>query len=139
MLLSRPGGPARWTAPDYRRELVVEPMLASVGAARREIRSAVTPMAPDGAERAADCGSELVANAVLHGAPPIVLTVLVAPDHVLVGVEDGSRTPPSPRTSGPCDPGGRGTLIVDRLADRWGVDFLPHGKRVWCLIVVPVH
>lgn len=101
------------------------------------IRSTVGPVAPERTERAAICGSELVANAVLHGSPPIVLTVESTADRIIVAVGDASRTPPSPRVPRLTEPGGRGTLIVGRLADRWGVDFLPHGKWVWCLIVVP--
>jgi len=94
----------------------------------------VVGAAPDRVERAATCASELVANAVLHGAPPIVLTVWSRADRILVTVSDTSRTPPAPRVAGDSDPGGRGTLIVGRLADRWGVDFPTEGKRVWCLI-----
>ena len=94
-------------------------------------------MAPERAERAAACGSELVANAVVHGAPPIVLTVWRRADRILLAVTDTDRTPPSPRTAQASDPDGRGTLIVGRLADRWGVDFPAEGKRVWCLIDLP--
>lgn len=116
--------------------MAVEPILASVSKARAAIRSSLETLSVDGAERAMACGSELVANAVCHGAPPILLTVIGDPDHIVVAVEDGSRRPPTPRTATTGEQSGRGTLIVDRLADQWGVDFLPHGKRVWCLIAL---
>jgi anti-sigma regulatory factor (Ser/Thr protein kinase) len=44
-------------------------------------------------ERAVICRSELVANAVRHGYPPIVLTVLEVRDHVVIAAEDGTRKP----------------------------------------------
>ena len=130
------GSSALHDARDLHRQLVIEPTPASVGVARALIRSHVGAATPEQAETAAICGSELVANAVVHGAPPILLTVVSGGAQVVVAVEDGSRTPPAPRQPGPTEPGGRGTLIVERLADRWGVDFLPGGKRVWCLFLV---
>ena len=124
-------------AADLRGGLVLEAMPDSVTVARALIRSTVGATAPERAEPAAVCGSELVANAVVHGVPPILLTVVSDRARVVVSVEDASRTPPVPRLPGPTEASGRGTLLVDRLADRWGVDFLPGGKRVWCLFVVP--
>jgi anti-sigma regulatory factor (Ser/Thr protein kinase) len=115
-------------------ELAVEPILTSVAKAREAIRRSLKSIDSDWVERAAVCGSELVTNAVCHGSPPIVLTVFDDADRIVVAVEDGSRQPPTPRIAGISDQSGRGTLIVDRMADQWGVDFLPQGKRVWCLI-----
>jgi anti-sigma regulatory factor (Ser/Thr protein kinase) len=116
------------------QELQVEPTLTAVAGARALIRHVLRSGGADSAERAAVCGSELVTNAVRHGQPPILLSVLAGPGHVVVAVEDASRQPPLPRVAGAADTGGRGTLVVDRLADRWGVEFLPTGKRVWCLV-----
>ena len=136
----RIGPPTLDAAPlgrERRRQLVVEPVPRSVAEARRFIRATVAGVTADRVERAAACGSELVANAVVHGAPPILLTVWSRADHILVAVTDTNRTPPSPRIARHSDPDGRGTVIVGRLADRWGVDFPPEGKRVWCLIDLP--
>ena len=121
-------------APDHRHEFQVDPVLASVGVARTAIRRALEGVPSDRAERAAVCGSELVANAVRHGFPPISLMVLDGADHVIVAVEDGNLQPPLPRRPGSTDPSGRGMLIVEKMADRWGVDFEAQAKRVWCLI-----
>ncbi len=130
------GPPAAMTA-ERGLQLVVDPVPRSVAQARRFIRAAADRAAPDRLERAAVCGSELVANAVVHGEPPIVLTVWSRGDRILVAVSDTSPTPPAPRTARASEPDGRGTLIVGRLADRWGVDFPDRGKRVWCLIGQP--
>jgi anti-sigma regulatory factor (Ser/Thr protein kinase) len=110
------------------------PLPSSVRAARTVIRRSLDALDPERAERAAACGSELVANAVRHGRPPIVLSVVHGVEDVVIAVADGSREPPRPRSAPDDDPTGRGTLIIDRLADRWGVEFLPGGKLVWCRV-----
>jgi len=121
--------------PDRQCELLVGTSLASVGEARSVIRHTLSDVSAECVDRAAICGSELVANALRHATPPIVLSVVVDHDHVVVAVEDASRQPPVPRVPGADDTGGRGTLMVGRFSDRWGVEFLPHGKRVWCTIM----
>jgi anti-sigma regulatory factor (Ser/Thr protein kinase) len=76
--------------------------------------------------------TELTANAVELGAGEVIVTVRASPQCLRVEVQDfGYGMPevlhPEPVSLG----GGRGLLIVDRLAHRWGVDqFLP-GKIVW--------
>jgi anti-sigma regulatory factor (Ser/Thr protein kinase) len=111
----------------------VEPVLASVALARAAIRSALAASTPELAERAATCGSELVANAIRHGAPPVLLSITERADHTVIAVEDGDGAPPVLRRSENGDVTGRGLPIVVALSERWGVEFLPHGKRVWCL------
>jgi anti-sigma regulatory factor (Ser/Thr protein kinase) len=78
------------------------------------------------------CTSEVVTNAVEHGAPPIELVVERRDHHLRVEVHDGS--PLQPRVGAP-DPQahrGRGMLIVQQCADRWGVEPVPgQGKSVW--------
>ncbi|WP_406530143.1 ATP-binding protein, partial [Streptomyces sp. I8-5] len=34
---------------------------------------------------------------------------------------------------------GRGLMLVDRLADLWGVESRGSGKCVWCEFVIPAH
>jgi len=118
--------------PVHREDVDMASLPSSVRAARAVIRRALDALDPERAERAAVCGSELVANAVRHGEPPIVLSVVRGPEEIVIAVADGSREPPRPRTALDDEPTGRGTLIIDRLSDRWGVDFLPGGKQVWC-------
>ena len=78
--------------------------------------------------------SELVTNAVRHGPPrgtEVELEVRLEGPRARVDVIDGGRgfVPPGP----PPDPGragGWGLVVVDRLADRWGVE-TDRGTRVW--------
>ena len=89
--------------------------------------------APDTREDLLLVVSELVTNAVVHGAEPIVVTMVRAPERIRVEVTDGAdessphtnRPPPTAET-------GRGLSVVTRLAVAWGWRATPgHGKTVW--------
>jgi len=75
--------------------------------------------------------SELVTNAVRHGHPPCALTVTIGTDDVELAVEDGDPTLPVPRDPDPTSEDGRGYLLVDALATRWGIRPLAQGKAAW--------
>ncbi|MEU7074009.1 ATP-binding protein [Streptomyces narbonensis] len=50
-------------------------------------------------------------------------------------VMDTDRTEPAPSAaSGDRDESGRGLLLVQALAARWGVERFVTGKRLWCLL-----
>ena len=75
--------------------------------------------------------SELVANAVLHARTAFRVSVDLDGDRLRVEVHDASDDAPVRRDPGPRATGGRGVLIVDALADRWGVEPDGDGKAVW--------
>lgn len=75
--------------------------------------------------------SELVTNAVLHARSPSKLRIERRGNHVWVAVHDASPAPPRLRDYGPDAVTGRGLLLVDRLARRWGTEPDAHGKYVW--------
>jgi len=84
--------------------------------------------------RAADCRllvSELVTNAVVHARGAIRLEVEDGSGALRVSVSDGRRGLVDVQHPAPVDLSGRGLLLVDAIADRWGTDQLPLGKRVW--------
>ncbi|MFL6129861.1 MAG: ATP-binding protein [Mycobacteriales bacterium] len=83
--------------------------------------------------------SELVTNAVVHGAEPIVVTVTRAPERVRVEVTDG-RSDASPHNNRPAPDAetGRGLSVVTRLACAWGWRSTPgRGKTVWAEVPLP--
>jgi anti-sigma regulatory factor (Ser/Thr protein kinase) len=75
--------------------------------------------------------SELVTNAVLHAHSAAVVSLARENDHVRVSVSDKSSVLPRLRDYGPAAVTGRGMLLVDRVATRWGVDMDGSGKSVW--------
>jgi serine phosphatase RsbU (regulator of sigma subunit) len=76
--------------------------------------------------------SELVTNAVVHAASAVELEVEVAEDAVTVRVRDADTGPLVMRPGGSeLDEGGRGFLLVDRLADAWGTEHHAGRKTVW--------
>lgn len=81
-----------------------------------------------------DCellASELVTNAVLHARSSSKLRIERRGDHVWVAVHDASPLAPRVRDYGPSAVTGRGLLLVERLARRWGTETDAHGKYVW--------
>ncbi|MEU9124624.1 ATP-binding protein [Streptomyces sp. NPDC048506] len=85
------------------------------------------------------CVSELATNALLHGVPPgrgyrLWLTLGAADGPLRVEVHDSGDG--EPRVSGAVvgeeAESGRGLLLVQALADAWGVGERLPGKIVWC-------
>ncbi|OUC95020.1 ATP-binding protein [Streptomyces swartbergensis] len=76
--------------------------------------------------------SELVGNAVRHtGARVFGLRLDRRRGWIRVEVRDPSRGLPCLMPVQAMDISGRGLFLVDKLADRWGVDLLPRGKTTW--------
>lgn len=76
--------------------------------------------------------SELVTNAVLHGAPPISVRLRCLGTEVHVVVGDMGDGLPAQRGAPGCP--GIGLRIVADVADAWGTTPLPSGTEVWCRI-----
>ena len=79
--------------------------------------------------------TELVANAVRHAGTDIELRVQQILGGLRLEVRDGSTRPLRPRPALSSDEGGRGLMLVDALANRYGVAGEPEGKRVWVELV----
>ncbi|MFF5962919.1 ATP-binding protein [Streptomyces collinus] len=75
--------------------------------------------------------SEVIANAVLHSASPCEVVVTRTAERLRVEVTDADPTMPSVVAAGPNDESGRGLLLVDALADAWGMQPEPDGKTTW--------
>ncbi len=95
------------------------------------MRRTLTSVDPECIELAAILTDEVVANAIKHGEPPIVLALGGDDDQIEVTVTDHGPDLPVLRTPGPAAQTGRGMRIVDVLSDEWGVEELPRGKRIW--------
>ncbi|MFD0410135.1 ATP-binding protein [Kitasatospora sp. NPDC127116] len=83
---------------------------------------------------------ELFANAVQHSDAPedchIEVRFTVTGSRLRLEVHDAGTKHPSLRASSPDDEHGRGLLLVNELAERWGCTSLPGGigKYVWALV-----
>ncbi|MFI9612324.1 ATP-binding protein [Streptomyces sp. NPDC052023] len=107
--------------------------LRAVPEARRELRHLLRDWGrPGRAEIAELLTSELVTNAIVHTDHEAVLTATVGPHGLRVEVRDYVSRRPRPRVAEPDEnTHGRGLVLVESLADAWGVR--PHevGKSVW--------
>lgn len=82
---------------------------------------------------------ELMTNALMHteGSAIVTLRLLTGTDRRLrVEVEDGSSALPRRREAGDSCVSGRGLLLVETLAEVWGVEARGGGKCVWSEFVV---
>ncbi|MEW2512251.1 ATP-binding protein [Streptomyces sp. NPDC046870] len=107
--------------------------LRAVPEARRELRELLRHWGKPGRSEIAELlTSELVTNALVHTDDDAVLTAVVDPGGLRVEVRDFVARRPEPRVPDTDDDThGRGLLLVQSLADAWGVR--PHevGKSVW--------
>ena len=127
--------------PDERGRLHLE-LAPVIGAARRS-RELVTEACgrweqPDLAGPACIVVTEMVNNVVAHAKTPMIVLLAIRRDAMAVAVRDRSSI--VPRFTGPVPAtsyGGRGLLLIDSVADRWGSLPLEGGKGVWAVLQQP--
>ncbi|MFF4371512.1 SpoIIE family protein phosphatase [Streptomyces sp. NPDC001594] len=84
--------------------------------------------------------SELVANSLQHGTPPMRLRLRRTDRRLIVEVTDGDDHLPRRRRAEPADETGRGISIIATIASSWGSRRTPGGgKAVWCEFALPDH
>jgi serine/threonine-protein kinase RsbW len=137
--LSRPTGehirPPAVTVQPFLRRATLPAARRSPGVARQVAREALTCwQLTHLADTAILLISELVTNAVLHartGGRGLALQLEVHGTWLRIEVHDADLRGPKPRTPALFDESGFGFVLVDTLADRWGVHETPTGKAVW--------
>jgi anti-sigma regulatory factor (Ser/Thr protein kinase) len=82
-------------------------------------------------DRAVLLVSELVTNAILHGAGRPQVTVELFDDGARISVADDDPSLPYRAPAGADATSGRGISIVEGIADEWGAEARGTGKRVW--------
>ena len=84
-------------------------------------------------ETAALLVSELVSNAVRHARTGLVLELGLEACGTWLRMEvlDADPDPPSPRIPAALDESGFGFVLIEALADKWGVRETATGKGVW--------
>ncbi|MFB7654895.1 MULTISPECIES: ATP-binding protein [unclassified Streptomyces] len=119
--------------------------LASARAARHYVRDTCRSwgLSPGEADDLVAVAGELVANALEHtDSRTVTITCALTADTVTVGVTDDGMSgtgPVVPTTTGSPGPeceSGRGLLITDVLAMRWGTQRTGEGLTVWAEVAV---
>ncbi|MET8234045.1 ATP-binding protein [Micromonospora sp. NPDC005298] len=111
----------------------------AVGAAR-EARELVTTGCerwgmPTLVDPACIAVTEMVNNVVAHART--AMTVRLAPHDSTLHLAVRDHSPRRPTFAGLSPPdrvGGRGLLLIDTVARRWGSSAIPDGKVVWCVL-----
>ncbi|MFH8694481.1 PAS domain S-box protein [Streptomyces chartreusis] len=75
--------------------------------------------------------SEILTNAVQHAEGPLVLRLRRTATELAVEISDLSPHLPQPRLAAQDDESGRGLILVDAVADSWGVRPDERGKTTW--------
>jgi anti-sigma regulatory factor (Ser/Thr protein kinase) len=101
---------------------------------RRAVRSLDEFIGPGTAEEVELLVTELATNGVKHasgrGANRITLDARVENENLHISVSDrGAGFTPEPRSPERSEPGGWGLMLVESIADRWGVEREP--TTVW--------
>ncbi|MEV5438744.1 ATP-binding protein [Streptomyces sp. NPDC052682] len=125
------GGTEQGPARQLRRRLG-RADLRAVPETRRALRELLRHWGRPGRSEIAELlTSELVTNALVHTDRDAVVTATVGPRALRVEVRDFVAGRPSPRVATDDGTHGRGLVLVQSLADSWGVQ--PHGvgKAVW--------
>jgi anti-sigma regulatory factor (Ser/Thr protein kinase) len=112
----------------------LRPVARSVPAARHLVAAVLAGWdAPHDADDIALLVTELVTNVIDHvgGEAAITLELALADEWLRISVADGSSVRPVVRELSKDNPRGRGLVLVQAIADRWGAEDHRGGKRVW--------
>lgn len=131
--ISTPTGDMKEQAAPQLRQRLGRADLRAVPEARRALRKLLRHWGEPGQSEVAELlTSELVTNALVHTEDGAVLTATVRPRALRVEVRDFVGRPPRPRGPQPEEgTNGRGLVLVESLADDWGVRPCTVGKSVW--------
>jgi anti-sigma regulatory factor (Ser/Thr protein kinase) len=105
----------------------------AVRTARTAVEECLTGMPVQLRDDARSVVTELVANAVRHGEPPIRVTIERQAHGVRIDVSDAGAHRPLYSPRGPDT--GWGLRIVDALAVAWNI--ADNASRVWCVLEWP--
>ncbi|MEH1054262.1 ATP-binding protein [Micromonospora sp. CPCC 206171] len=119
--------------------LLAADLAPTVGAARQARAMIADGCArwgvPQLTEPASIAVTEMVNNVVAHARTPMTVRLAPRDSSLHLAVRDHSSRPPAYAGLAPLtSTGGRGLLLIDTVARRWGSTPVPNGKVVWCVL-----
>jgi anti-anti-sigma regulatory factor len=122
--------------PSHQLSLDLQPVIGAARRSRELVTEACTRWKlPELTGPASIVVTEMVNNVVAHARTPMTVLLALRDGNLTVAVRDRSTT--VPRFHGPVEPtsyGGRGLLLIDSVARRWGNLVLDDGKVVWAIL-----
>ena len=109
---------------------------ASVRKARTFVADAFGQASEEQRDRAVLITSELATNAVIHAESAFTVTTTTTAEEIHVAVTDAGGAVPHLRQPKQSELHGRGLLITNSLADRWGVEIRSGGTTVWFVLAL---
>jgi len=127
--------PEQLNAVGARISMTLPPLGQAAGLARHAVRVALGCWGLDHlAENATLLVSEVVGNAIRHastGGSALEVELAAVGELLRIEVLDADSRAPTLRDPGDGDEGGFGLVVVQALADAWGVRPTASGKAVW--------
>ncbi|WP_162958251.1 ATP-binding protein [Nocardia yunnanensis] len=105
--------------------------LVVVGWARARVRELLAGLPPVVLADVVQVFDELASNACRHGGAPRRCRVSLHPQRARVRIEVDDTGPGMPRLRAPDGTGGRGMILIDRLATAWACTARHDHKTVW--------
>ncbi|MFF9346781.1 SpoIIE family protein phosphatase [Streptomyces sp. NPDC014734] len=136
LLLRRDGGAPQETAGRRTTLTIAQAEPEQISVARQQVRELLRDWAdPEQVDAAVLMISEMATNVLVHTDGDALLVARATGEHgerrLRVEVADGSDELPHRRRPGEMASSGRGLVLMEMLADAWGVDPRGAGKSIW--------
>ncbi|MGQ7750578.1 ATP-binding SpoIIE family protein phosphatase [Streptomyces sp. WC2508] len=136
LLLRCDGGTRRRPAPRRTALTIAQAEPERIAAARQQLRDLLHDWAdPEQVDAAVLMISEMATNVLVHTDGDALMLAQATGEHgerrLRVEVSDGSDELPHRRRPGEMASSGRGLVLMEMLADAWGVDPRGAGKSIW--------
>ncbi|MFF4092517.1 SpoIIE family protein phosphatase [Streptomyces sp. NPDC001834] len=142
LLLRRDGEPSRETTTRRAALTIAQAEPEQISTARQQLRELLHDWAdPEQVDAAVLMVSEMTTNVLVHTDGDALLIVRATGEpgerRLRVEVADGSDELPHKRSPGELASSGRGLVLLEMLADAWGVDPQGGGKLIWFELYEP--
>lgn len=136
LLLRRESPASRLTPPRRTTMTIAQAEPERIAAARQQVREMLHDWAdPEQVDSAVLMISEMATNVLVHTDGDALMVAQASGEHgerrLRVEVADGSDELPHKRRPGEMASSGRGLVLMEMLADAWGVDPRGDGKSIW--------